>query len=203
MTNNIYQDGATQDHLLAPKDWNQKMRHDPDFDGQIWSETSRHRLEMSNTIAEKAKDIALALVRDETWIGVWMVNASKWGPTLRDLQEVVGVGLRKAADSLVERLPETRADKVENGAERFFPRFVLIIDEASNTPIDLLHAFGRTLSLIRDKAIWTLFLSTESKLIDTWPPDDQIRGTASSRAVSQSVQEGDKLDRPPRSLRYQ
>jgi hypothetical protein len=69
------------------------MWHNLDIDGQIWSKASRHHLEMSNTIAEKAKDNALALVRDETWIGVWMVNALKWGPTLRDLQEVVSVGL--------------------------------------------------------------------------------------------------------------
>lgn len=97
----------------------------------------------------------------------------------------------------MERLPEIRADKVENGVESFSPRFVLVIDEASNMPIDLLHAFGRMLSLIRDKAIWTLFLSMESKLIDTWPPDDRIQGTASSRVMSRSAKEADKLDRPP------
>ncbi len=53
----------------------------------------------------------------------------------------------------MERLPEIRADKVEDGVESSSPRFVLVIDEASNMPTDLLHAFGRMVSLIRDKAI--------------------------------------------------
>ena len=57
MINNICQDGA--DYLLALKEWNQKMRHDLDINGQIWFEGSTHRLEMSNTIVEKAKAFTL------------------------------------------------------------------------------------------------------------------------------------------------
>lgn len=87
------------------------MRHHPNIDGQVWSETSKYRLEMSNTIAKKAKDIALALVRDETWIGVWMTDTSKWGPTLRDLQEDVGAGVRKAADNLWNGYPKSEPTK--------------------------------------------------------------------------------------------
>ena len=94
----------------------------------------------------------------------------------------------------MERLPEIRADKVENGVESSSPRFVLVIDEATNMPIDLLHALGRMLSPIHDKAIWTLFPSTESKLIDVWPHDDRIQGTVLSRVMSRSIKEADKLD---------
>jgi hypothetical protein len=146
------------------------------------SQRSPDRIEFCQSVADRARTIANALISNEVWVKKFRNNAdSKVHSKLKSKKDSDPLnGLRDAVQNLIDNLQQTKFET--NG-----PFLVIVFDEASSLMGEtasgepypgLYAALNRIIRCLKEYPLWSFFLSTKSSIRQLVPPSNaQPTGT--------------------------